>query len=339
MRGTTLKKVIIVILTAIFFCPVLIMAQPAKLSPARVGQIGVPLGKIAYIRDGDVWVMEWDGRNQMKVVTAQNADGRLSWAPDGKRIAFVRKGQVDLKGPDGLGGQHKVYDIFIAYLDSVNTNTNFWRRITDELGGRHPEWQLDGKRIAYTKDLNAQYANAILPNYQICRMDTVGGSPDTVAYDKELADRLASMPTFGPNNQCAFILHKEGAKPVGMVVAPMNLLKNLSDLEIKTKAKYMTGVTAPAWSPDGNWIAVIQTEMANQGIFIVKPDLTEKFLVYKPSSGQTLQTYPLSWSPDSKWLTFAIGDGSVWIIDITGNGLRQIAPPGNNLAPAWSKTR
>jgi len=77
--------------------------------------------------------------------------------------------------------------------------------------------------------------------------------------------------------------------------------------------------------------------MDEQGIYITNEDLTENYLVFRPGVGQTLQTFPLSWSPDSKWLTFGLGDGSIWIIDITGNNLRMILGPGMNEAPAWSQ--
>ncbi len=335
-----LKKALIAVALICLIGMVSLSAQTdadIKLPASRAGQISAPLGKIAFIRDGDLWVMDWDGKNQFKVVAAQNADGRVSWAPDNKRIAFVRKGNVNLQGPDNLGGQHKVYDLFIGYLDSANVNTNFWYRLANDLGSRHPEWSADGSRILFTKDLNANTLNAELPNYQNCTIDTLGNSFQQITNSSEKNDRWAMMPTTGPNGNFAFVLFRD-KNAVGVVIAPPTL-KSITDTEISAKAKFLKGVTGPAWSPDGNWIAVIQTEINKQAIYLLKPDMSEKFLVYKPGPGQVLQTYPLSWSPDSKWLTFATGDGSIWIIDITGNGLKQVCQSGNNFAPGWSKKK
>lgn len=313
---------------------------PAKLSAAKAGEIGSPLGKIAFIRSSDLWVMDADGKNQFKVVTAQNADGGISWSPDDRRIAFTRKGQVDLKSPDNLGGRHKVYDLFIAYLDTVETsqNTNWWFRVTTDLGGRYPNWSLDGSHIIFTNDQNANKVNALLPNYQFVKVDTAGGPITTFRTDHNNVDSLhAIMPTMGPGNQCAFVIF-EGVHSKGVGIGVFDM-KSLSKKDIGTTIKNIPGTTAPAWSPDGKWIALIDSDLSKQGIFIVNPDLTEKYLVYKPAPGQALQTYPLSWSPDSKWITFATSDGSVWIIKITGNGLKQLTGAGLNLSPVWSNNK
>ncbi len=311
-----------------------IYGQAAKLPADKAGKIGVPGGQIAFIKNDDLWMMNWDGSNQKKVVTAGNVDGKISWSPDGKRIAFVRKGSVDLKGPDYLGGMHKIYDIFIGYVDSAGINTNWWRRITTELGGTYPEWQPDG-RIVFTNDVNANKVNAELPNYQTCFMDDEGGSFQILKQDWQNSEYMEIMPTLSPDSLFACVVFK-GVNQVGMAVCPLSI-KGFTEETLRNKCKIIGGATAPAWSPDGKWIAYIIKEMSKQAIYITNRDLSENYVVYKPAMGQVLQTYPLSWSPDSKWLTFATGDGAVWIIDITGNGLKQIVGPGLNSAPAWSK--
>jgi Tol biopolymer transport system component len=305
--------------------------------PAEVaGEIGYPTGKIAYIHDKDVWVMNNDGSNQFKVVTATNAYGKLSWAPDGRRIAFSRRGSVKTESPDLLGGSHRIYDIFLCYLDSAQTNENFWMQLTTELGGRYPEWSADGKQIMFTNDLNARYANPVYPNYQICFIDTTGGSYEILRRDYKDTKYYSLMPTYGPDRQVAYVLY-QSVNPIGMVISTLDK-KTFTDADMSEgKIKLIKGATGPAWSPDGKWIAYVDFSITDQAIHIVSPDLSQSYTVYKPTAGLNLQTFPLSWSPDSKWLTFGTSDGSIWVIDITGNQLRQISGPGLNSAPAWSK--
>ncbi len=311
----------------------------AKMPKEKAGTISQPTGKIAFIRDKNVWVMDWNGQNQFKLVTAENASGKLSWSPDGKSVAFCRFGQVDLQGPDHLGGKHKVWDIFVGYLDSAlqaeKPTTNWWRRLTFDLGGRYPEWFRGKNKIIFTKDLNANLVNALTPNYQVCFMDSTGGSYEILRTDWKDSQNHMLMPTLGPDDKFAFV-YVENVNPAGIIISSLNR-KTLSKADMSGQLKFIPKGTAPAWSPDGKWIAYIMGSVENQAIYITNDILSEKYLVFKPAVGQTLQTFPLSWSPDSKWLTFALGDGSIWIVDITGNGLRQIAGSGANEAPAWSQ--
>ncbi len=336
LRGVVLKKTVILLFLLAMLLPLTLLAQTAKLPASKAGNITVPLGKIAYVHDKDLWVMDWDGKNQYMVVTAQNADGRISWSPDGRVIAFTRQGMVETKTPENLGGKHKIYDIFLGYLDSAQTRTNWWQRITNTLGAKHPQWLPDG-RIMFTNDLSAYLADPFKPNYQTCFIDADGKNYKIhrTDYDDTLYNVL--MPTLGPDNKYAFVLYKSFNR-VGVAVTTLDK-RTFSPNDIGKSVKLMPNMTAPAWSPDGKWLAYINPDMNKQGIYITNFELTENYLVFKPTIGRSLQTYPLSWSPDSKWLTFATTDGSIRTIAITGNQLKQITGSGINLAPAWSQTK
>jgi len=333
-----LRKAMIFVTTALVLTASLAFGQPAKqpLPADKAGTIPTPTGKIAFIREGSLWVMDWDGKNQYKIVTAENGIGKISWAPDGKSIAFCRHGMVDVKGPDNLGGRHKIYDIFLGFPDSAKSTTNWWMKITDGYGSRYPEFSNDGKKIIFTKDINANTVNATMPNYQTCTMGPTGEDFTILRKDHNMnSEYMSIMPTLGPDSMYAFVVYK-GVNPVGIAVAPLSL-SAINEESFKKNIKMISNGTAPAWSPDGKWLAYIINTVSDQGIYITNKNLTENYLVYKPQIGQTMQTYPLSWSPDSKWMTFALNDGSIWIVDLTGNGLRQITGPGQSESPAWSR--
>lgn len=329
------------------------MAATPKMPAAKAGTIGTPTGQIAFMRDKDVWVMDVSGANQRLVSKVQarfpdgmivGADGRLTWAPDGRRIAFTWSGYVDAKLPGGEGGRHKVYDIFIAYLDSAEKkNTSWWRRITNDLGSRDPEWSVDGSRILFTKDLNANIVNAASPNYQICTMDPEGGSYQILRKDWQMTAGWMQAPTASPKGDVAFVLftpqrQAEGTtfSAAGIAIRPITSFMAPID-SLAAMCKRVPQAVAPCWSPDGKWIAWIDNRLTDGGLYIGTPDFREQYLVFSPPVSTNLTTYQPSFSADSKWLTFGTTDGSIWTCDITGNGAKRISGPGSDMGPAWSK--
>ena len=318
-----------------------------KLPASLAGTIPTtPSGKIAFIRDGDVWIMDADGANQQRIVEVKNADGRLSWAPDGRRVAFTRAGKVQWQEPENSGGEKRIYDVFIAYLDSAKAgNTLWWHRITMNLGGRDPEWSNDGRTIYFTQDMNANTVNAAFLNYQICTVTPDGTDFQILRKDWQKTRDFLMAPTVGPNGDIAVthlygdsaaVKEQRGVKPQGFTIIPKsNYTKSYDSLRVMTRK--MANCIAPQWSPDGKWIAYIKSDMKQSGVFITTPDLSRNYLVFSPPPGSELFTMTPSFSADSKWLTFSTNDGSVYICDITGNGVKRLTGPGNDKFPAWSK--
>lgn len=317
-----------------------------KLPAEKAGTIGEPTGKIAFIRDKNIWMMDARGGNQMKVCEAANADGRLSWSPDGREILFTRSGRVSLNGPNMLGGNHKVYDIFKALVDSAETGaTWFWYQLTDNMGSRDPEWSADGETVLFYRDMNANYVNAELPNYQICTMDPLGNNTKVLRKDWQNMGEYFISPSRSADGDIAFVHfvttqpavdRPGGFKSVGL--AKLNENDFMVSLEeVSKQSSRNTNAVAPSWSPDGKWIAYISNKLTDPGIFIASADFSEKYLVFAPPPATSMYTMAPSFSPDSKWLTFATTDGSIWICDITGNGAKRLTGPGLDLAPSWSK--
>ena len=301
----------------------------------EAGSIPAAKGKIAFIREGDIWTMSADGSGQTMVCDVDNASGRLSWSADNEEILFTRQGEVKVSNPDGLGGAHKVYDLFRAILDSAKSYPKFWNRVTEDLGSRNGEWSRDGETILFHKDLSANTVTALFPNYQICVSNPYGGKFEILRKDYEAASVMCVYPTRGPNDAIAFNIFFD-QKPQGIVMLD-DMHAFPTDAELKTKASSMAFSIAPSWSPDGKWIAYVVNDMTRSAVYITAPDKSRKFLVYRPASGRSVAGITPGWSPDSKWLTFGLDNGSIWICDITGKQAKGLIPAGDNRSPAWSK--
>ncbi len=317
-----------------------------KMPASKAGTIGAPEGQIAFLREKNVWTMEATGAKQTKVCEVGNAEGRLSWAPDGQRIAFTRSGKATLSAPDNMGGMHKVYDIFVAYVDSGKTgNTFFWRRLTNNLGSRDPEWSVDGKSIVYYRDMNANLCDPEMPNYQVCTMDSAGAHVSVLRKDWQNMPEYFKNPTMNANGEIVFVhfitvkqagMQGSGFKSRGLARANKSAFQIPLD-SVRAMSGRKPDMVGPAWSPDGKWIAYVGNSMSNQGLFIAPADFSEEYLVFAPPPGASIYSTAPSFSPDSKWLTFGTTDGSVWICDITGNGAVRLTGPGLDGSPAWSK--
>lgn len=329
-----MKRILLAAGVAALFLATSIAAQqtlPADLA----GPIPPATGQIAFARGGSVWTMDIFGGNQQLIADMGNADGRMCWSPDNANIIYTRSGVVDLQGPDLLGGKHKVYDLFIASRDTAaNNNRMWWYRITSDLGSRDPQWTPDNK-IVFWKDINANQVNSPSPNYQLATINPDGSGFELMRKDwQNFEDEFLISPSISKDGRLACVYFK-GQKPVGLVSIPLKDVTMPMD-SIAKLAEKGKGYVSPAWSPNGKWIACVNNSLKDGGLYLFSADMSQKYLVASPPAGTYLTGFAPSFSAESKWLTFSTTDGSIWVVDITGNGLRRVSGPGADKSPAWS---
>ena len=93
--------------------------------------------KIAFAssRDGnnEIYVMDADGNDQVRITTNLAIDLEPTWSPDGAKIAWATN-------RDGN------FEIYAMNADGNGVN----RKTTDSAQEREPDWSPDGARIAFT---------------------------------------------------------------------------------------------------------------------------------------------------------------------------------------------
>ena len=80
----------------------------------------------------DIYVMNADGTNVVKITKHEGSDSDPAWSPDGRKIAFVSR-------------RKRNEDIYVMNADGTNVV-----KITDrEANNDSPAWSPDGKKIAF----------------------------------------------------------------------------------------------------------------------------------------------------------------------------------------------
>jgi dipeptidyl aminopeptidase/acylaminoacyl peptidase len=234
-------------------------------------------------RNTDIWMVKWDGTEQIQLTSSPDGESSPRWSPDGKYLAFVAsRGTEEEKKK---GGQ----------LWLLNRSGGEAQKVSDIKGGVSDiQWSPDSTRIAYV-------ANDIDPDDEPEKkegwkrkttppivIDRYHFKADREGYLKrlynhiavfELATKSATVlttgqvddgnPSWSPDGkQIAFLSKRGAADP------DRTLNENLWAIDAKAGAtpRQITSTPEgeggrPAWSPDGSRIAVLLGDTDNNSAY------------------------------------------------------------------------
>jgi TolB protein len=248
---------------------------------------GVPArpGKIAFASDAsgsnDILVMNADGSGRENLTTGPEDDVDPAWAPDGRRLAFVRDGVVHVVRADGAGlrrltigsspawspdGGRIVFtrrvgrgvDLYVIRADGGRL-----RRLTKTIAAEtEPEWSPDGRLIACVRASRAGTASLY-----VVRPDGRGGRRVTSGEAEDLS------PAWSPSGrQLAFVRNAEelGTSRVFVTTLDGKRTRRLvSELQLDPAATFEAG---PAWSPDGKHIVFVRGARLYSDLYVATAD-------------------------------------------------------------------
>ena len=275
------------------------------------GVSGIAETKIYFVHAAggtkEIWEMDYDGANQHAITHLGQISLSPRISPDNTRLAFTSL------GPDGF--KIKMYSLLLG------------RVVTFPSGGGStisPAWAPNGKEIAYSASPNGDFDIWISDvNGSLARKVTNFKGPDM-------------SPVYNPRTggQIAWISGRTGLPQLYIMESDGSSVQRLTD----------TGyVSAPSWSPTGQFIAFGWNRKygpgapGGQDIYIMEVS-TKKWIQLTHDGGQC--DFP-SWSPDGRHIVYANSpDGRVahmriWTMLADGTDRHPLTGPGNDM-PNWS---
>ncbi len=259
-----------------------------------VADDGIP-GRILFIKDGDLWLLDASGPHQL---ATGGAFTQPNWAPDGSSLAYVYRGNnfADIFVTDDQGqNQTRLTNSQSTILDNNDWNLR-------------PAFSPDGQTIAFVSD-----RNSALPTLWLINPDGTGRR--ALATPGLQADDVDALSWSPDGNQLAFTMFNEpGPTQIGVLALPSGGRQQARALTTQAG-----GALDPAWSPDGNWLAFAGHDGLALEIYAMQPADTDSPPATRLTSDGLLARSPV-WSPDGQhiaYLSNKTGNYEIFEIDIS----------------------
>lgn len=260
--------------------------------------------KIVFISNRDnndeLYMMDYDGRNQMRLTFNKIKDYMPAWSANGKEIAYTsyRKNKASLYILNPYEG--KITEV-------TSQGTNF-----------APSFSPDGKKIAFCSTLEEG-------NPEIYVASSDGTNVRRLTFNKAIDTAPSWSPT---SREIAFTSDRGGTPQIYIMDAEGSNVRRVS---------FGGGYhDAPAWSPTGDRIVYVSRVDQIFDIYVLNLRTNQ---IIKLTESNARNESP-SWSPDGRHIVFSsnlTGTIQLYSIDYDGANLKRLTSRGENKLPDWSR--
>ena len=224
-------------------------------------------------------------------------------SPDGQRVAFAWDGGT------AVPGEEPQFDVYVQPAEG-GAPIRLTMHPADELS---PAWSPDGERVAYVRCGAGGECGVHV-------VDAGGGAEETLipAGDLAITDLVWS-----PNGQRLAFSGRRGRQ--GAFSLHLLPLDGSAPQRLTSPASTYPGDLAPAFSPDGQQLAFVRTELdGRQDVAVVTVSGGRVRRLAREQKGVT----GLDWTPDGREVVYAAnrdGAAGLWRVGLAGGDPRWVA--------------
>ena len=271
------------------------------------GYRGIAQSRVAYVSNGKIRVVDFDGANDHAVTAPDKLGDRAmspSWSRDGKALVFSEMSDAGTQ---------------IAMVNLVTGQTQALAATPRGLNIT-PVFSADDKSIIYANGTDARTSLVAVP---LDNMSTVRHLPLNRSFD-------ADEPILSPDGtRIAYV----SSRPKTPQIYSSNLDGTDERVEAPAPPKTRVYHTSPDWSPDGRMIAYQQQNGDFQVWVVNRADQKVRKLTSKGENEDP------SWAPDARHIALTSNRGgakAIWVLDIQSGRFRQLTAAGDARLAAWS---